>query len=238
VTPTIIDPAERFLSALFHIAQGRTAPDPERGYAITEDMFEDADHRAVFRTLMAFVVSGVKPTTEAVKRIATDIGYIGVETILNPNNADLIDELPYIEASAAGLNSWALRLVEQDRKRRQVARLWKRLTCTSKEPVGMASNRKRDYSDFETVRECVLDGRATGVRAFRKYMALAAEAADKGLTDHALQYLKTAHTAAKLARFITDDDLERYVPDPYTTQSISPVVRLPRFSKRRRGGGR
>lgn len=142
-TREILDVADRYLSAYFHLLCGSKAPPGTRGFNLPIEVMPTHDHRAVLRALRVFEKSKSPPTRHQLRQIAISNGYIGAEKILNEFNHDLIDVVDCLECCASGLHSYAGLLSKAHRRRLQVARLWRTLSDRCTDPFGEISTRGR-----------------------------------------------------------------------------------------------
>lgn len=124
-----IEAAERFLAALYRAAQGcPVATALERVEVLPVDAMPTSEHRAVFQALCGFAEAGVIPTPCRLRNVARKLGYAAVEKLLgNPFNEDLIDRLPMLECTAAGLANFARLVNDAYRDREFVRWAWNEL---------------------------------------------------------------------------------------------------------------
>lgn len=135
---------ERFLAALFRCLADGMNPPGNQNYLVPLAAMYDGESRAVFKTLIAFAECGVRPTLAALRAVASEVGYRGIEKILNPYNSDLIDRLPLLESTGAGLHNFAAIVIQAHRRREQVRRLHHRLSRLQSEtlrPVAICSGK-------------------------------------------------------------------------------------------------
>jgi len=132
--------SERFLAAMLRAAEGYPRPPLFGGeFDVPVEAMATTEHRAVFRSLLAFIEMGVVVTDTALREVASQLGYTGFERMANSRNADLVARLPFIECTAAGLYSYGRLLVSAHRKRLQIARLWRVLWAQLDDMVGDSS---------------------------------------------------------------------------------------------------
>ena len=122
----IIDTATRFCSALFHAATGAAVPNLTADYSIPIDAMPTLTHRAALRSLIGFIECGIAPTVAQLRAVMRSLGVV---------DDDLPEVLPIFESSPAGIHNWARALIRADRRRRQIARLWRALTDRSDDPT-------------------------------------------------------------------------------------------------------
>jgi hypothetical protein len=122
----IIDTANRFCSALFHAASGAAIPNFTADYSLPIDAMPTSTHRAALRSLIGCIECGIAPTVAQLGAVMRALGVV---------DADLPELLPIFECSPAGIHNWGQALIRADRRRRQIARLWRALTDRSDDPT-------------------------------------------------------------------------------------------------------
>ena len=122
----VIDITERFLSAWWQAIHGCPVA-PTDAPDVPVDAMPTSDHRAAMQAMIGFAECGVRPTEQSLRQVATRHGYVGIEKLGgNQNNDDLIDRIPWLECTAAGIGAYARIVNHEHRRRQRITRLWRR----------------------------------------------------------------------------------------------------------------
>ncbi len=140
----VTDLAERFLSALcLALAEGVRLPVGAAALEFQIDAMPTAATRNLLRILAACAEHGIVPTPDLILSAARD-PELNIVARGGDERAALLAVLER-ESTPAGLESYALALLAADRKRRQVARLWRRLRgLIGEEPQSSANLIQRE----------------------------------------------------------------------------------------------
>lgn len=133
---SLCDVADRFLSARFHTIHAGVDLACDDPHELLLDAMPTREHESVFRALIAFAELQQRPSVAAIRSIAEQLGFAAIEKTFNPYNSDLIDRLPSVEISSAGLDSYARLLIQAHRRRVQARRFWRALVDRVANPFG------------------------------------------------------------------------------------------------------